>query len=153
MYALAYASGGGDDGGESYCGITPQITTLFERNAFTVKTFICGRKGQRETVMSKVETRLKLVDEDKIPVAVSKKAEEWVKMLKQIPRGKAWVTTDKELGIQAGSMHSIVYKYVKMGLLPNTYRVVRRTKGDTTIIYIINTAKTDEVLDLKGEKK
>ena len=101
--------------------------------------------------MSKEEMRL--IDEDKIPVAVSKKAQEWIRILKRIPRGKVWVTSDKELGVSAGSMHTIVYKYVKMGLLPNTYRVVRRTKGDTTLIYIINTAKTDKVLELQEGKK
>jgi hypothetical protein len=97
---------------------------------------------------------MRLIDEDKIPVAVSKKAQEWVKILKKIPRGKVWVTSDKELGVSAGSMHTVVYKYVKMGLLPNTYRVVRRSMPDgTTKIFVINTVKTDEVLDIGEGKK
>jgi hypothetical protein len=75
-----------------------------------------------------------------VPESVGRKTEEWVKTFKSIPKGKAMVATEKELGLKAVSVSSLVRGLIKKGLLPSSFKVARRQSHDEITIYIINSA-------------
>lgn len=52
------------------------------------------------------EQKFRMVDEDKIPIKLSRKREQWLEILRNIPRGKALIATEKELGVSASSVRS-----------------------------------------------
>lgn len=86
-----------------------------------------------------------LIDEDKVPVKIKKKRQEWIRLLHQVPRGKAWVIDEKVTGLKAGNVKAMVSRLVREGDVPDTFKVVQRTRGNTTTIFVINSAKVEEV--------
>ena len=78
------------------------------------------------------------IAEDKIPMKVSNRAEEWIAFLKKIPRGQALVTTRKELGVTVSSMKITIDRLTRKGQLPPTYYVRQRTTKEGTVVYIVN---------------
>jgi hypothetical protein len=86
----------------------------------------------------------KIIDIDEIPTKTSRRRAEWLQLVKQIPPGKALVTTQKEIGARPASIATTLRRYVKEGLLPDTYKVRRRRQGNTMTIYILNTGKSKE---------
>ena len=90
--------------------------------------------------MSK-EAQLKLVDEDKIPGI--ERTSEWVEILNKIPEGKAWVTSEKELGVTVGHMNALVHRLIRKKKIPSTLKVIRRKQGDALVIYVLNSSYRD----------
>ena len=85
---------------------------------------------------------VRLIDEDTIPKK-RRPLTDFLEMLRKIPSGKAMVVTEKELGIKANSVQDNVRRSIKGGLLPPTFKVMRRTTevwdtGKTVTIYIVN---------------
>ena len=80
-----------------------------------------------------------LVAEDKIPVRITTRSEEWATFLKKIPKGQALATSRKELGVTASSMKSTIDRLIKNGQIPPTYYIRQHTAKDgTDKIYIVN---------------
>lgn len=84
-----------------------------------------------------------MIGEEEIPGRVRRRTAQWLRLLKKIPRGKAMVTSEKELGVKASSVKLIVDRYVKNNLLPKGYNVITRTTGGALTIYIVNSAKQE----------
>jgi len=84
---------------------------------------------------------MRFIGVDQIPRKRAKRTEEWLVLLKKIPKGKAWVTTEKELGVSAVSVKTIVNRYVRNGLIPKGYKVMQRTVDGKLTIYILNESK------------
>ncbi len=89
------------------------------------------------------EFQMKLIDEDKLPVKIKKRTDEWVKLLLKIPKGKAWVVTEKDIPTSADNIKTMVTRLTSKGLIPKSFRVVQRTKEGKTTLYIINSAKVE----------
>lgn len=81
------------------------------------------------------------IPEEKIPVRITRKAEEWTAFLKKIPKGQALSTTRKEIGVTASSLKTTLDRLIKNGYLPSNYYVRQHTMKDgTEKIYIVNSA-------------
>ena len=93
--------------------------------------------------MSQQEPAFKMVDEDRIPIILRTGSEKWLKLFKSIPKGKALMATEKELGVKAPHLSNVVHGLIKKGLLPANYRVSQRKKGDVVVIYVVNSAKPE----------
>ena len=85
---------------------------------------------------------LELIPEDKVPIRFRESAHHWLKLTKQIPKGRALVGTEEQFGIKTSSMKLMIARLKKEGLLSNDYQVIQRTQGDTVTIYIVHSAKT-----------
>jgi hypothetical protein len=80
-----------------------------------------------------------LIAEDKIPLRVTTRSEEWANFLKKIPHGQALVTTRKELGVTASSIKTTVDRLIKNGQLSPTYYIRQhKSKDGIDKIYIVN---------------
>lgn len=79
--------------------------------------------------------------EDKVPVRITTRSEEWASFLKKIPQGKAFETSRKELGVTASSIKSTIDRLMTTGQLPSTYYIRQhKAKDGTDKIYIVNSA-------------
>ena len=79
------------------------------------------------------------VAEEKIPIRITTKSEEWLNFLKKIPRGQALQTTRDEIGVTASSLSQTIDRLVDRGDLPSNYYVRQHvTKDGEHRIYIIN---------------
>lgn len=87
--------------------------------------------------------QMTLVDEDTVPLKQMRKSEEWIRLLKQIPPGKAWVFDRETMGVSGSTIKILVARYVQSGRLPKSYRVSQRTIDGKTKVYVINSAKQD----------
>lgn len=82
-----------------------------------------------------------LIAEDKIPVRITTRSEEWATFLKKIPRGQALKTTRKELGVTASSIKTTIDRLIKHEQIPPTYYVRQhKAKDGADKIYIVNSA-------------
>ena len=86
----------------------------------------------------------KVIDIDDIPVKATRRRAEWIRLVKQIPEGKALVTTQKEIGASPTSVATTLRRYIEEGLLPDVYRVRRRRDANGMTIYILNVGKSKE---------
>jgi predicted transcriptional regulator len=86
----------------------------------------------------------RLIDASAVPrKTMLGRTSDWIRILKSIPKGQAMVWNEKDLGIKTGAVQEAVRRYMKLGLLPREYRVVKRTtnvwdSGDSVMIYIIH---------------
>lgn len=96
------------------------------------------------TRLSQQEPTFKYVDEEKIPVVVRTRSEKWLRIFRNIPKGKALVATEKELGVKAPHLSNVVHTLIRRGLLPATYKVSQRKKGDVIVVYVVNSAKPED---------
>ena len=85
---------------------------------------------------------LKVIDVSEIPGRVSRKQEEWVKLLKSIPKGKAIVGTEDELSSRS-NLDTLIKNYTEKKLIPKGYRVVQRTVQGKPLIYIMRQAEPE----------
>jgi predicted site-specific integrase-resolvase len=67
-----------------------------------------------------------------------------MELLKKIPKGKAMVTTEDEIGAKGGTVRSLVARYIKAGKIPPTFTVVKRSEDQDETIYIINRRTTEK---------
>lgn len=94
--------------------------------------------------MASMELPYKLVDEDKVPTVTKTRSQEWLKLFKSIPKGKAIVTNEKDLGVKVAHLYNVLRQLIKDGELTPNYKVSQRKKGDVVYVYIINSAKMEE---------
>jgi hypothetical protein len=87
---------------------------------------------------------MKFIEESAVPGRSNRKAEEWVALFKKIPKGKAWVISEKDLGVSATSVKTVVNRYMKDGRLPKEYAVRQRSKGDSITVYIIHSTESSD---------
>lgn len=81
------------------------------------------------------------IPEDKVPIRMTTRAEEWITFLKKIPKGQALATTRKELGVSASSLKVTIDRLVRNGQIPsNFYLRQHRTKDGNEKIFIINSS-------------
>jgi hypothetical protein len=80
---------------------------------------------------------LRVIDTSEIPVVTQRRTEEWLELLRSIPRGKSVEGTEDSLGTRE-SVYKIIKGYENKKLIPKGFRVAQRKKGETTFIYIIN---------------
>jgi hypothetical protein len=85
---------------------------------------------------------MKLIDENEIPGKLKRKGNEWLEILRKIPKGKAWAVTEEEAGIKAVSMRMMVTRLKKIGELPSNYKTMQRTVKGKVTIYIINSVES-----------
>jgi DNA-binding MarR family transcriptional regulator len=84
-----------------------------------------------------------LIAEDKIPVRMTTRSEEWATFLKKIPQGQALATTRKELGVTASSIKSTIDRLIKNGQITPTYYIRQhKAKDGADKIYIVNSIHT-----------
>jgi hypothetical protein len=88
--------------------------------------------------MSAKEPKFRIVDIDKLPVRLSRKTEQWVNLLRSIPKGKALISTEAELGVKSSTLVSIISDYTGKNLIPKGYRVSRRTTSNGVDVYILH---------------
>jgi len=101
------------------------------------------KKAETKTPVEKF-VKLNLTPIVEVPQKQFAKTREWLEVLKRIPRGQAWNTTEDELGITVSSMRISVQRYIKGGLLPKDFKVIQRTVGGILRVYIMNGAKTEK---------
>lgn len=82
-----------------------------------------------------------LISEDKIPIRITTKSEEWVAFLTKIPKGQAFKTNREELGVTASSLKSTVARLIERGQLPPYFYVRQHKKQGEEIIYIVHSAR------------
>lgn len=83
----------------------------------------------------------KFIAEEKVPVRITTRSEEWVAFLSKIPKGQALETTRKELGVTASSLKATVTRLIERGQIPQNYYIRQHKKrGADEKIYIINSA-------------
>lgn len=87
---------------------------------------------------------MKLIDETEVPATTRIKTEKWLKKLKQIPEGKAWEITTKDVDVSLNTIKTTFNRYIREGLLPQTYKVVQRKKGNNLKIYVIHSTESKE---------
>ncbi len=92
-------------------------------------------------VLDLLDKELKFIPEEELPGKVKKKSGEWLRFLTKIPKGQALVVSEKELGVKAASLKSMVNRLVRNRALPPTYYVTQRTTDDKTTIYVVNSAQ------------
>jgi hypothetical protein len=88
-----------------------------------------------------LEAKGKIVDVSTLSLALpqSEKTRMWVKLFKSIDRGKAFVTTEKTIGVSRGTVRSKLLEFQKKGWAPKGLRVSYRVRKDGDIdIFIIN---------------
>lgn len=95
--------------------------------------------------MSAKEPKFRIVDIDKLPVRLSRKTEQWVSLLKSIPKGKALISTEADMGVKTSTLTSILKEYAERGLISKGYRVSRRTTNSGVEVYILHEAEAKEV--------
>lgn len=79
------------------------------------------------------------VPEDKVPVRITRRSEEWAAFLKTIPKGQALVTTRQELGVSASSLKVTMDRLMEKGLIPPTYYLRQhKTREGKVEMYIVN---------------
>jgi len=83
---------------------------------------------------------LRLVDASEIPEVVHSRTQEWIELLRGIPRGKSLEGTRETLGTRE-TVYKIIKGYERKKLIPRGYRVAQRKRGETTYIYIVNETK------------
>ncbi len=89
--------------------------------------------------MSTKREGTKLIDMADIPGRISRKQEQWIRLLKGIPKGKALVGTEQDFGKRAG-IGELVKKYTERKLIPKGFGVTSRTIHGTVYIYIYREA-------------
>ncbi|MCP8309178.1 MAG: hypothetical protein H3Z54_10890 [archaeon] len=94
--------------------------------------------------MSPEKQKLEFIPEDKVPTRIKKKGQEWLKLFRSIPKGQALVLSEDEIGVQASTVKTTVARFKKLGDLPSGYRVVQRTMGNKVMVYVINSAKSED---------
>jgi len=87
------------------------------------------------------KSAFEVIDINQIPTKTTRKKQEWLRLFEQIPEGRAIVTTPKQLGVAAKSVSSTLRRYIREGVLPDTYKVMRRREGNITTIYILHVGK------------
>jgi len=86
--------------------------------------------------------KMRIISEEEVPGKIAKRSAEWLEMFKKIPKGKAWETSEEELKVTMSSVKVMVKRLIEKGHLPDSYRVIQRTKPNgKKIIYVINSAK------------
>lgn len=80
---------------------------------------------------------LRMIDTSEIPKVTQTRTQQWLDLLKSIPRGKSLEGTRDTLGTRE-TIYKIIKGYEEKKLIPKGYRVAQRKKADTTFIYIIN---------------
>jgi hypothetical protein len=78
-----------------------------------------------------------VIDVSRISSRGYTKTQEWVRILKGIPKGKALVYHNQSSGKYV-TVRFIVKTYTEKGLIPHGYRVRRHKTGDTFDVYIIH---------------
>jgi hypothetical protein len=87
---------------------------------------------------------LKLISEDEVPAKLRGTSEQWINLVKGIPKGQALSGTEREFGVSADSVKAAFLRLKKIGLLSNDYHVTQRTRNGAVTIYIVHSAKTTE---------
>ena len=88
---------------------------------------------------------MQIIDEKDVPVRIKRKSAEWLEMFLKIPKGKAWVVTEKEAGVKAVSIKAIVNRLKAIGELPDSYRAAQRTGKDGKVtVYVLNSTEGTE---------
>jgi hypothetical protein len=100
-----------------------------------------------EEVLPEKEPKFQIIPIEAMPVRRAKKTEYWLKVFKSIPKGSALVSSEKELGVKAGTIKSMIYDYVKKGWISTGYHVVRRATPEGVQVFIVHDA------DAKGKEE
>ncbi len=87
---------------------------------------------------------VKLLSEESIPAKRIADSAQFVKSLLQIPKGKAVGLTHAETGIKPYSMQVKITQLKKDGLLPKSFFATLRKTNGKQILYIVNSAKSEE---------
>jgi DNA-binding MarR family transcriptional regulator len=91
----------------------------------------------------KIKEPTNFIAEDKIPVRITSRSEEWVLFLKKIPKGQALATTREELGVTASSVKTTIDRLINKGQISPTYFVRQhKSKDGADKIYIVNSTHT-----------
>lgn len=83
----------------------------------------------------------KLVDTSELSLGrpPSESTKLWMSLFKGIPRGKTFVTTDKDMGVSLGTVRSILTEYQRKGWASRALHVSYRSRKDGSHdIYIIH---------------
>ena len=83
-------------------------------------------------------SKMRLINENELPIRMKKKGAEWLQAFQKIPLGKAWVLTEEEAGVKASSVKIMLARLVKLGMLPKNFKVRQRTVKGKVTIYVIN---------------
>jgi hypothetical protein len=89
-------------------------------------------------------SKMRLINEEDVPIKLKKKGSEWLQAFQKIPRGRAWALTEEEAGVKASSIKIMVARLKKLGLLSPHYKVAQRTIKDKLTVYVINSIKDTE---------
>ena len=78
---------------------------------------------------------------DELPSSREKGREFWLnEVFNKIPVGQAWEIREKEMPKSSVAVKSYVRELKKKKLLPQTFRVSQRKKGDDVYLYFVNEA-------------
>lgn len=92
-----------------------------------------------------VQKRMQFIDEKDIPVRIKRKSAEWLEMFLRIPKGKALVLTEREAGVKAISIKTMVNRLKAIGELPDNYSAIQRKGKDGKItVYVLNSSEETE---------
>jgi hypothetical protein len=94
---------------------------------------------------------MKFIDENMVPRKIRdrEKLEEWIRLLKQIPKGKALVLNEddpivRRQHVELNTIRAHINHLIREEKVPDNFKMVLRKTGDAKTLYIINSTGSEQ---------